>query len=91
MKCDFEVFYGNGIILLEDLNKGEMSVTNAIENIIKYIKQELKGHPEPDILKYKILARDSEGNWDEVILYNDGKFSCFHNSLVGHTGKRNDK
>lgn len=47
-------------IVIEDLNKGGMSVTNNIEYIIDEIAQKERLNP----VEHFIIYRDSEGQWD---------------------------
>lgn len=47
-------------IMIEDINKGRMSVTNNIKNIVEGIfkKDCIPG------AKYKVIYKDSDGIWD---------------------------
>lgn len=53
---------GQRFIVIEDLNRGAMSVTNDIENVVAAIEEEHRIKAEqPDFL---IIYRDSEGDYD---------------------------
>lgn len=47
-------------ILIQDLNKGRMSVTNNIEEVIDEICQKERINP----VEHFIVYRDSDGTWD---------------------------
>jgi len=59
---DFEIaeVKGRKAIIIQDLDKGKMSVTNDIENVVAYIAN-LRGLDPTD---YLIVYRDSLGTWD---------------------------
>lgn len=82
-KSDFdwrhvEIFKDNRattVIEIVDLDLGNMSVTNDIENVVTQIATEL---PEDNpITENAIIYRDSEGIWDEVVLDKAGNFAQF--------------
>lgn len=54
-------FNGMIFILIKDLNKGAMSVTNGIEKVVEIIQEKL---PMININDCIILYSDSEGTWD---------------------------
>lgn len=62
------------VLLIEDLDKGNMSVTNDIEEVLKDIQAELidqsrEENSDPLILaKIGVMYRDSLGSWDEVVI-----------------------
>lgn len=59
-KSDYEYNRDGFIISITDLNLGNMSVTNNIENVVKAI-----GKREAiDMTQYMIVYCDSEGRWD---------------------------
>jgi hypothetical protein len=60
-KADYTYTIENGIVKITDLNLGNVSVTNDAENVITEIQK------ETNIKGLKIVYRDSEGNWDEII------------------------
>ena len=51
---------GRHVIIIEDLNRGNISVTNDIENVVKEIS--LVEHLNP--ANYIIVFKDSMGGWD---------------------------
>lgn len=59
-KHRIEYYRGRKFIVIIDLNIGGKSVTNDIENVVKYI-----GKTENiDVNKYLIIYQDTEGTWD---------------------------
>lgn len=52
--------FGRDILVIEDLNLGNMSVTNDIENVVKDIQQLEHINPSERLIVYS----DSEGCWD---------------------------
>ncbi len=61
IKSDFNYYISNGVLAIEDQNLGRMSVTNDMENVLEYIKNELNDKM-PNLIVYK----DSDGIWDGV-------------------------
>jgi len=61
-KSDYQWNFSDGILTIEDLNSGGMSVTNNMENILSEIKQKVGNK----IHEAKIIYRDSEMVWDGV-------------------------
>lgn len=63
-KADFHYeilnFSGRDVILIEDLNRGNMSVTNDIENVVDEIAEGENLDPKD----YMIVYADSAGSWD---------------------------
>lgn len=55
-----ETHQGRSVIIIEDLNLGNKSVTNDIENVVKDIAVMEKIDPLQHIIVYK----DSMGTWD---------------------------
>ena len=53
-------YKGRNFIFIEDLNMGNRSVTNDIENVVADIAKRESINPR----QYYIIYRDSEGNWD---------------------------
>lgn len=51
---------GRNIIKIEDLNLGNKSITNDIENVVAEIARLEKIDPA----QYMIVYKDSEGTWD---------------------------
>lgn len=73
MKSDYHAEIIQDVLCIYDLNKGNMSVTNNIENVLKEIFQS----PEHDGLIRPIIYMDSDGIWDEVKLTEKETFQCF--------------
>lgn len=59
-KADYSYKINDDVISIIDLNKGNMSVTNDIENVIADIYSKEKLNP----VFHKIIYRDSYGTWD---------------------------
>ena len=55
-----ETYSGREVIVIEDLNLGNKSVTNNIENVVDIVSK--LEHVNP--ANYMIVYRDSEGKWD---------------------------
>lgn len=55
-----ESYQGRNIIQIEDLNLGNMSVTNDIENVLSEIGRVEKIDPS----SYMVVYKDSTGDWD---------------------------
>jgi len=57
----YEILSKQQIIIIEDLDKGNMSVTNDIENVVEqiFMKEKLSSNDN-----YKIIYKDSRGKWD---------------------------
>lgn len=55
---------GRDELQIIDLNRGEMSVTNDLPNVIREIWRELVAHR--DLLELNISYRDSQGDWDFI-------------------------
>lgn len=51
------------IVFVEDLNLGRMSVTNDAETVYWAVQARYPG--------YRVVYRDSELNWDELVWVND--------------------
>ena len=63
------------VLQIVDENRGEMSVTNDIENVLLEISEAL---PEDNPLSENaVIYRDSTGAWDEVVLDQVGNFQKF--------------
>lgn len=60
-KADYTYTIENGTVKIIDLNLGNVSVTNDAENVVTEIQS------TTDIKGLKIVYRDSDGNWDEII------------------------
>ena len=66
------VYYLKGkVLIIEDSDLGNRSVTNDIQNVLQAIKTDLEFLPEV------VIYRDSEGNFDGVD-HEQGKFLKFY-------------
>ena len=63
LKSDYTSRFIGGVLVIEDLNLGRMSVTNNIENILEEISIELN---DGFTQNTKIIYRDSDGMWDGI-------------------------
>lgn len=69
-QSDFDYSFNVDIISIRDLDKGNKSVTNNIDNILTYINQVV---PVSD---YLVMYLDSRGVWDGVAVKEfSGSFS----------------
>jgi glutamate formiminotransferase len=59
-KCDYTFNIIDDVLVIEDLNQGNMSVTNGAEDVITEIYQNIG----ENIKRYPIIYKDSEGIWD---------------------------
>ena len=66
------------VLVINDLNLGNRSVTNGIECVLAQIRNEV-----PNIGKHRVIYSDSEGIFDEVIIDNSGNFLAFHPVMPG--------
>jgi len=63
------------VIEIIDLNLGNMSVTNDVENVLIEISERFQeGNP---LAESAVIYRDSEGLWDEIVLDQVGNFKTF--------------
>ncbi len=67
MNSDYIYFIKGKVLIIEDSDLGNRSVTNDIQNVLTAI------HNELDFLPESIIDKDSLGNFDGVEL-EDGKF-----------------
>lgn len=63
-KADYSYQIIDDVLAIEDLNNGNMSVTNDIEAVVHDIEEEEQIHAKD----MKIVYKDSEGVWDGVEL-----------------------
>ncbi|WP_445453130.1 hypothetical protein [Flavobacterium sp. 25HG05S-40] len=56
----YKIHQVDKVIEIEDLNLGKMSVTNNIENVV----DEIAKKEEINRDDFKVIYRDSVGNWD---------------------------
>jgi hypothetical protein len=61
-QADFTYSISGNVISIVDLNLGNRSVTNDIENVLRKIEHYHQG----SIIGFKIMYRDSEQMWDGV-------------------------
>lgn len=78
-KSDFNYEIKDDIIVINDLNKGNCSVTNDIENILACIRRNESAKITPnnkdfDLDKYFFIYKDSEGIYDGVLVKNNKFF-----------------
>lgn len=71
MNSDYIYFIKGKVLIIEDSDLGNLSVTNDIQNVLTAIKKDLEFLPET------IIYRDSEGNFDGVD-HDKGKFIRFY-------------
>ncbi len=62
-KANYDYEIQDGILWIEDLNQGGMSVTNDMENVLMEIAAENEIHKLIDL---GIMYKDSLGYWDRV-------------------------
>lgn len=68
---DYIYFIKGKVLIIEDSDLGNRSVTNDIQNVLTAI------HNELDFLPETIIYKDSEGNFDGVD-HDKGKFIRFY-------------
>ena len=61
-EADFTYSISDNVISIVDLNLGNRSVTNDVENVLRKIEH---FHQAP-IFGYKLMYRDYEGTWDGI-------------------------
>jgi hypothetical protein len=72
-KSDYAIYQPyNDIVVIEDLNLGNRSVTNDIENILIELDKRI-----PTLHDMKIIYRDSMGIYDGIKI-KDGNFHSFY-------------
>lgn len=80
-KADFTYKIENGFIIIIDLDLGNMSVTNDIENVLAKIKfneeKKRKWFGEFNLDNYSIIYKDSNGIYDTVCT-KDSKYAGFY-------------
>ncbi|GAA4461804.1 hypothetical protein GCM10023189_37710 [Nibrella saemangeumensis] len=64
-RADYTYTVTDNIIAIVDLDLGNRSVTNDIENVLADIRAEIG-----DLAGYAVIYRDSMGRWDGVRLVN---------------------
>ena len=71
MNSDYIYFIKGKVLIIEDSDLGNLSVTNDIHNVLATIKNDLEFLPEV------VIYKDSEGNFDGV-MHEQGKFKRFY-------------
>lgn len=63
------------IIVIIDLDQGNRTVTNDVENVLDQIRGNI---PRPYRLgKLPIIYRDTSGDWDQILVDEEGRFLEF--------------
>ncbi len=79
--AEFEYLKNHDVIAIIDRNGKGKSVTNDIEWVLSQIDLEYKALAKPlkflGLQHYKIIYKDSMGNWDLIKVDNEGKFIDF--------------
>ena len=70
-QADFTYTIHGGVIAIVDLDLGNCSVTNDVENVLRKIEEFHQGA----IVGFQIMYRDSQGMWDGIQW--DGKRALF--------------
>lgn len=69
LRCDYEIVATNDkVVFILDMDKGNMSITNDAENVVKEL---YKHYP-----KHRYVYRDSMSQWDEL-LHTEARFDGF--------------
>lgn len=63
----YYILHDEKVIAIEDLNKGNTSLTNDIENVA----EEISKNETLDLKEYKVIYRDSQGLWDGYNPFNN--------------------
>ena len=66
-KADYTYTIEHGVVYIIDLNLGNVSVTNDAENVLTEINENELNAGHEGINKLKIMYRDSDESWDEII------------------------
>lgn len=69
--CDYEFKVMGCLLVIVDLDRGNMSVTNDIEAVIWELSR------DRDLSDYAIIYRDSDYHYDRIRLKINGTFDCF--------------
>ena len=84
-QADFTYAMLGNVISIVDLNLGNRSVTNDIENVLHKIEH----YHEGSIASFKIMYRDSDGFWDGVAW--DGQHASFFALRESDEGRARNK
>jgi hypothetical protein len=82
-KPDFKWRRFHGYIIIHDLNRGSMSVTNGIEQVLKEIKKK-----EKDLGNLKVIYLDSYNNYNEALIDKEGEFIGYETPCKKETLER---
>jgi hypothetical protein len=83
--ADFNYSISGNVISIVDLNLGNRSVTNDIENVLRKIEH----YHQASIVPYNIMYRDSEGVWDGI--NRDGEHASFFALRETEEGRAREK
>lgn len=64
---------GAPVLLIVDLDIGNMSLTNDAENVLAEIAAKMPG----PLTAFRVFYRDSDGAWDEMVLDRAGNLADF--------------
>ncbi len=70
-KCDYAVELIHDLLVLVDLNLGNKSLTNDIENVLADLNNDI------DLFDKVIVYRDSDGHYDRVLIRRYNRFDIF--------------
>ena len=71
-KPDFAVMYSdNQYLIIEDLDLGNKSVTNGVEEVISELSKSY------NLKELNLIYKDSDNTFDVIVLNESGKFSNF--------------
>lgn len=77
------------VVVIEDLDRGGMSVTNNIQAVVEETVRVLGLPPERMDLDYCVVYRDSQGQYDGVFHDREGRMNIY--SLEQTTPARNEQ
>lgn len=82
-KSDFSVAVFGELVVIVDLNLGNMSVTNDIDAVLQHISKRHNFNNSS-----VVVYRDSDGHYDRVGIQPNGKFRDFnHFRVLDHNGR----
>ena len=84
-QADFTYAVSGNVISIIDLNLGNRSVTNDVENVLRKIEQ----YHQAPIFGFKIMYCDSEGVWDGINW--DGEHASFFALRETEEGRARNK
>lgn len=74
-RSDYEYSVDGSVIAIEDLDLGNRSVTNDIQNVVNDIRKELGANLT--MSGYSIVYKDSMGRYDGVMISENGNASFY--------------